>query len=177
MDAKFPQPEVIIKAKYGGDAVAVGDEGGLPRPWIPASMALLMDAIEKSGFTDKGTVGLDVAASNSKSRAKTLTTSTSRRQRVQRRTLPSCFRGRACQFYREMIDGYPVVTIEDPFDQDDWSNWSKLCGEVGKDCQIVGDDLTVTNIEKIKEAVDKQSANCLLLRSIRLDPFQSPLRP
>ena len=62
-----------------------------------------------------------------------------------------------------MIAKYPIVTIEDPFDQDDWDNWTNFCKEVGKDVQIVGDDLTVTgtNPIKITEAI------------IRLDPFPS----
>merc|ERR1711983_496826 len=67
-------------------------------------------------------------------------------------------------FYKKMIDEYPIVTIEDPFDQDDWSNWSKFCKDVGEKVQVVGDDLTVTNLEKIKEAVKKNAANCLLLK-------------
>ena len=67
-------------------------------------------------------------------------------------------------FYKSMIKKYPIVTIEDPFDQDDWTNWSKFCQDVGKEVQIVGDDLTVTNPLRIKEAVAKGSANCLLLK-------------
>ena len=50
-----------------------------------------------------------------------------------------------------MCAEHPVVTIEDPFDQNDWDNWSKLTARVGEATQIVGDDLTVTNIDKIKE--------------------------
>jgi enolase len=63
-----------------------------------------------------------------------------------------------------MIGKYPIVTIEDPFDQDDWGNWSKFCSEVGEKVQIVGDDLTVTNPVKIQEAIEKGAANCLLLK-------------
>merc|ERR1719150_3098294 len=63
-----------------------------------------------------------------------------------------------------MIDEYPIVTTEDPFYQNDWSNWSKFCKDVGEKVQVVGDDLTVTNPEKIKEAVKKNAANCLLLK-------------
>ena len=67
-------------------------------------------------------------------------------------------------FYKKMIASYPIVTIEDPFDQDDWANWSTFCKDVGEKVQIVGDDLTVTNPIKIKEAIAKGSANCLLLK-------------
>ena len=54
-----------------------------------------------------------------------------------------------------MISKYPIKTIEDPFDQDDWDNWTSFCHDVGKEVQIVGDDLTVTNPVKIQEAVEK----------------------
>lgn len=65
-------------------------------------------------------------------------------------------------FYKKLIADYPIVTIEDPFDQDDWDNWSKITAAT--DIQIVGDDLTVTNPAKIQEAIEKKSCNCLLLK-------------
>merc|ERR1712168_485873 len=64
--------------------------------------------------------------------------------------------------YKSFIEKYPVVSIEDPFDQDDWEAWTKLQSEV--DIQIVGDDLTVTNPKRIQTAVDKKACNCLLLK-------------
>jgi enolase len=66
--------------------------------------------------------------------------------------------------YQKLINKYPIVTIEDPFDQDDWKNWSGFVGKVGKKVQVVGDDLTVTNPEKIKRAVKDKAANALLLK-------------
>ena len=67
-------------------------------------------------------------------------------------------------FYQDMCSKYPIVTIEDPFDQDDWSNWSSFVAKVGGPVQVVGDDLTVTNPAKIAQAVDEKAANCLLLK-------------
>ena len=67
-------------------------------------------------------------------------------------------------FYKELIDAYPIVTIGDPYYQDDWANWTKFTGEVGDKVQIVGYDLTVTNPVKIRQAVDQGLANCLLLK-------------
>ena len=61
-----------------------------------------------------------------------------------------------------MIKQYPLVSIEDSFEQDDWSAWSKLHSEI--QIQLVGDDLTVTNIERIKQAIEKKACNCLLLK-------------
>merc|ERR1711972_1058035 len=64
--------------------------------------------------------------------------------------------------YRSFIKGYPVQSIEDPFDQDDWEEWAKFTKSV--DIQVVGDDLTVTNPKRIQEAVEKKACNCLLLK-------------
>jgi enolase len=67
-------------------------------------------------------------------------------------------------FYKEMISKYPILTIEDPFDQDDWDNWTKFCKDIGKEVQIVGDDLTVTNPLRIKDAATRKACNALLLK-------------
>lgn len=67
-------------------------------------------------------------------------------------------------FYKDMSSKYPIVTVEDPFDQDDWDNWTKICSDIGEKVQIVGDGLTVTNPAKIQQAIDRKLANCLLLK-------------
>lgn len=64
--------------------------------------------------------------------------------------------------YSDFIKSFPVVSIEDPFEQDEWDAWSKFTDNVN--IQIVGDDLTVTNPERIQKAVDKKACNCLLLK-------------
>jgi len=67
-------------------------------------------------------------------------------------------------FYDELASDFPIVTIEDPFDEDDWATWSKFTANVGSKYQVVGDDLTVTNPVKIQKAVEEKSCNCLLLK-------------
>eukprot|EP00953_Heterococcus_sp_UTEX-ZZ885_P036494 18795-Heterococcus_DN1.PRE.3 len=67
-------------------------------------------------------------------------------------------------FYQELAKDFPFVSIEDPFDQDDWDSYVAFTPKVGKDVQVVGDDLTVTNPIKIKEAVEKGACNALLLK-------------
>jgi len=67
-----------------------------------------------------------------------------------------------CEMYKGFVKDAPVVSIEDPFDQDDWAGWTKLTAET--DIQIVGDDLTVTNPKRIQTAVEKKSCNALLLK-------------
>jgi len=64
--------------------------------------------------------------------------------------------------YKEFARDFPIVSIEDPYDQDDWSSWAALTA--GTDVQIVGDDLLVTNPKKIVEAIDKKACNALLLK-------------
>ncbi|NWH93931.1 ENOA enolase, partial [Paradoxornis webbianus] len=64
--------------------------------------------------------------------------------------------------YKGFVKNYPVVSIEDPFDQDDWAAWKKFTGSVN--IQVVGDDLTVTNPKRIAKAVEEKACNCLLLK-------------
>jgi enolase len=64
--------------------------------------------------------------------------------------------------YKDMIKNYPVVSIEDAFEQDDWAAWTSFQSQI--QIQLVGDDLTVTNIQRIREAIEKKACNCLLLK-------------
>jgi enolase len=66
------------------------------------------------------------------------------------------------QLYQDFVKEFPIVSIEDPFDQDDWSSWSSLQSSV--DIQLVGDDLLVTNPTRIAEAIQKKACNGLLLK-------------
>ena len=66
--------------------------------------------------------------------------------------------------YQSLAADFPIFTVEDPFDEDDWENWSKFTSKNGKQFQVVGDDLTVTNIEKIEKAIDEKACTCLLLK-------------
>jgi len=66
--------------------------------------------------------------------------------------------------YRSYIKDFPVVSIEDPFDQDDWEHYNKLTSSVQAEIQIVGDDLLVTNPKRIQTAIEKKAANALLLK-------------
>merc|ERR1711992_187178 len=150
----------LIKAKYGLDATAVGDEGGFAPNFQSNAEAIKLceDAIEKAGYTGKIKIGMDVAASeffkdgkydldfkNKDSKPEDWITSDA-----------------LCEMYKGFVKDAPVVSIEDPFDQDDWAGWTKLTAET--DIQIVGDDLTVTNPKRIQTAVEKKSCNALLLK-------------
>uniref|UniRef100_A0AAR2KYL7 Beta-enolase n=1 Tax=Pygocentrus nattereri TaxID=42514 RepID=A0AAR2KYL7_PYGNA len=121
------------------------------------SLELLKSAIEKAGYADKIIIGMDVAASeffrNGKYDLDFKSPDDPKRHITG---------GQLGDLYKSFIKNYPVQSIEDPFDQDDWENWTKFTGSV--DIQIVGDDLTVTNPKRIQQAVDKKACNCLLLK-------------
>jgi enolase len=159
----FHSLKKVIKAKFGGDATLIGDEGGFAPPCdVESGLDMIMEATEMAGYLDKVTLGLDVASSEFKvagQDAYDLDFKAAEKDPSQVLTGDEMI-----AFYKKLIDKYPIVTIEDPFDQDDWINWSKIVAEVGEKVQIVGDDLTVTNPTKIHEAVEKKAANCLLLK-------------
>jgi len=161
----FHNLKKVIKGKFGGDATLIGDEGGFAPPCdVDSGLAMIMEAADIAGHLDKISVGLDVASSEFKVEGQNqydLDFKSPDGEKDQSLLLSG---DELIAFYKDMISKYPVVTIEDPFDQNDWDNWTKFCQDVGTDVQIVGDDLTVTNPTKIQEAVDKGSANCLLLK-------------
>lgn len=66
--------------------------------------------------------------------------------------------------YADLTKNYPIVSIEDPFDQDDWANYAEFTSSVGESVQVVGDDLLVTNPTRIEEAIGKKACNALLLK-------------
>lgn len=151
----------VIKEKYGLEATCVGDEGGFA-PNIENNkqgLELIKTAIDRAGCTGKVEIGMDVAASEFyKDNKYDLLWKTKQANQADK-LLDGAQLG---DVYRQFIAEYPIVSIEDPFDQDDWESWGKLTGSTS--IQIVGDDLTVTNPKRIKTAVEKKSCNGLLLK-------------
>ncbi|KAG7271573.1 hypothetical protein CRUP_027847, partial [Coryphaenoides rupestris] len=149
----------VIKEKYGQDATNVGDEGGFAPNILEncEALELLKTAIEKAGFTDKVVIGMDVAASEFFIEGK---------YDLDFKSPPNAARHISGQeladIYQGFVNNYPVVSIEDPFDQDDWPAWSQFTASVG--IQVVGDDLTVTNPCRIERALEEKACNCLLLK-------------
>lgn len=161
----FHNLKSVIKTKFGGDATLIGDEGGFAPPCdVESGIQMIMEATEKAGYLDKVSIGLDVASSEFKVEGKNEYDLDFKTSGADKNASLLLSGDELIQFYKDMIAKYPIVTIEDPFDQDDWANWTKICGEVGTDVQIVGDDLTVTNPEIIQKAIDQKAANCLLLK-------------
>merc|ERR1711992_223915 len=152
--------KLLIKAKYGLDATAVGDEGGFAPNFQNNAEAIKLceDAIEKAGYTGKIKIGMDVAASEFFKEGKYDLDFKNKDSKPEDWITSDAL----CEMYKGFVKDAPVVSIEDPFDQDDWAGWTKLTAET--DIQIVGDDLTVTNPKRIQTAVEKKSCNALLLK-------------
>lgn len=161
----FHNLKKVIKTKFGGDATLIGDEGGFAPPCdVESGIQMIMEASENAGHLDKVSIGLDVASSEFKVADKNEYDLDFKTTGADKDSSLLLSGDELIQFYKDMIAKYPIVTIEDPFDQNDWDNWNAFCAAVGKDVQIVGDDLTVTNPTKIQQAIDQGSANCLLLK-------------
>jgi len=150
----------VIQAKFGLDATAVGDEGGFA-PNIQSNkeaLELIKAAIEKAGYNGKIEIGMDVAASEFFKEGKYDLDFKNPESNKNDWLTPD----KLCELYKSFLKDYPITSIEDPFDQDDWTAWTALTGAVS--AQVVGDDLTVTNPKRIQTAVEKKACNCLLLK-------------
>uniref|UniRef100_A0A452QEC6 Beta-enolase n=1 Tax=Ursus americanus TaxID=9643 RepID=A0A452QEC6_URSAM len=121
------------------------------------SLELLKTAIQAAGYPDKVVIGMDVAASEFYRNGKYDLDFKSPDDPSRHITGE-----KLGELYKSFIKNYPVVSIEDPFDQDDWATWTSFLS--GVNIQIVGDDLTVTNPKRIAQAVEKKACNCLLLK-------------
>ena len=154
--------KAVIKEKYGQDATNVGDEGGFA-PNIQDNkegLELLKVAIEKAGYTGMIQIGMDSAASEfykEKEKKYDLDFKNSASN-------PSMWLTGAqlTEVYQDFIRNYPIVSIEDCFDQDDWEAWTAMTAAT--DIQIVGDDLLVTNPKRIATGIECKSCNALLLK-------------
>ncbi len=140
----------ILKRDFGKTAINVGDEGGFAPNLSTTEQALdlIMKAVERAGYENNAKIALDVAASefyeNKKYGVKT--------------------RDEMIDYYLELITKYPIISIEDPFNEDDFKGFSILMDRCGDKINIIGDDLLVTNIERIKQAQEKRACNGLLLK-------------
>jgi enolase len=155
----------IIKKKYGGDATLIGDEGGFAPPCdAKGGVELIMEAIEKAGYKDKCSIGMDVAASEFKKEGKDEYDLGEWYPEAEKTPELKMTGAQLGEFYADLCKGNPIITIEDPFDQDDWEAWSAMTAALGEPTQIVGDDLTVTNVSRVKTAIEKKACNALLLK-------------
>jgi len=153
----------VIKKKYGQDACNVGDEGGFA-PSIQSNyegVDLLMEAIKLSGYEQQVKIGMDVAASEFLTANGSYDLDFKTENNDGSQVLTGAKLG---ELYRDLSEKYPIVSIEDPFDQDDWQNYTDFTAAIGDNVQVVGDDLLVTNVTRIQEATERKACNALLLK-------------
>jgi enolase len=142
--------------KKQGLATSIGDEGGFAPNLASnrAALDLILEAIEKAGFKPGKEIALamDVAATEFHEKGK------------------YSFEGKQLTademiaYYAELVSAYPLVSIEDPLDEDDWDGWKKMTTQLGEKIQIVGDDLFVTNPERLARGIENHTANAMLVK-------------
>jgi len=144
----------VLKKK--GLATSIGDEGGFA-PNLESNRAaldLILVAIEGAGFKVGSQIALamDVAATEFFNEGK---------YEFEGKSLTS---DQMITYYSDLVSNYPLVSIEDPLDEDDWSGWAKLTTELGEKIQIVGDDLFVTNPERLAKGIESKTVNAILVK-------------
>merc|ERR1712230_247501 len=152
----------LAKKKYGQSAGNVGDEGGVAPDIQTAdeALSLITEAIEQAGYTGKMNIAMDVASSEfykTEEKKYDLDFKNPNSDKSQWVTYEQL-----AQQYKDLASKYPIVSIEDPFAEEDWEAWSYFYKN--SDFQIVGGDLTVTNPTFIKKAIETKACNALLLK-------------
>lgn len=148
----------VLKAR--GYTALVGDEGGYA-PALKANaeaVEVILEAIEKAGYKpgEQISIALDPAASE-------LYDEDKKRYRL-RREGKELSGAQMVEFWKSWVDQYPIVSIEDGLAQDDWDSWKLMTRELGGRIQLVGDDLLVTNPERVARGIEEQSCNALLVK-------------
>ena len=142
--------------KKRGLATSIGDEGGFAPNLASnrAALDLILEAVEKAGFKSGKEIALamDVAATEFHEKGK---------YNFEGKQLTS---DEMIAYYTDLVNSYPLVSIEDPLDEDDWSGWKIMTAQLGSKIQIVGDDLFVTNPERLSRGIENQTANALLVK-------------
>lgn len=143
-----------------GHSTSVGDEGGFA-PSLGSNQAALdviMEAIEKAGYKagEDVFIALDPATSEIYNAETGLYTLETEGKQLTGEEM--------VDFWADWVSRYPIISIEDGLAENDWANWSKLVARIGDKVQVVGDDLLVTNVTRVNEAIKQKAANSLLLK-------------
>ena len=146
----------------GGFSTAVGDEGGFAPKLDSQEAALdyILQAIEKAGYkpSDDVMIAMDPAASEffDKEAGKYSFAVKGERQMLSSDEMIAV--------WKDWIEKYPIISIEDGLHEDDWEAWTKMTAEMGDRLQIVGDDFLVTNVKRLQKAIDEKAANSILIK-------------
>ncbi len=150
----YHQLKKNLKEKYGRNAINVGDEGGFAPNLNETRDALneIVKSIEDMGYKKEVKLSIDSAATDFYKDGK---------YDIDGKRLDQ---GEMVDYYKELVKEYEIISIEDPFEENDFEGFAILNKEIGNKIQIVGDDLLVTNPNRLKKAIEMNSVNALLLK-------------
>ena len=137
-----------------GLATAVGDEGGFA-PDLPSSedaIEAVLEAAERAGHRERVAIALDPAASEIF------------RDRVYRFEGTEAAPEQMIAFWEQLVERFPIISLEDPLAEDEWDSWSELTARAGDAVQLVGDDIFVTNPERLRRGIDLRAGNAILVK-------------
>ncbi len=144
--------------KSAGHNTNVGDEGGFAPnlPSAEAALDFIVKAIETAGYTpgEDIALGLDCAATEFFKKGAYVYEGEGKTRK----------KNEQADYLASLVKSYPIVTIEDGMAEDDWEGWKLLTEKIGDKCQLVGDDLFVTNVERLSQGIKKQVANSILIK-------------
>lgn len=154
--------------KNGGNSTNVGDEGGFAPNFHSCAEALdtIIAAIKAAGYVpgDQVSIGLDVASSEFY------------KDGVYKFEGKELSADEMIAFYEKLIADYPIISIEDALAEEDWAGWKKLTEKIGGKCQLVGDDLFVTNPVRLKKGIESGVANAILIKVNQIGSLTETLR-
>ncbi len=145
----------VLKEKYGSSAINVGDEGGYAPPLESTFQALdaILSAISKAGYGEREIrLGLDAASSSFYSKGRYL---------IDGKSLGP---GDLLEYYEDLASRYPILTLEDPFDEDSFSDFTLITSKLGGRMKVIGDDLYVTNMDRIERGIREKATNAVLIK-------------
>ncbi len=148
----------LLKENYGPIAINVGDEGGFAPPMKDTREALnaLVEAVRRAGYVPGKDVllALDVAASQVFNESENVYIIDGRKYD----------RSELIEFYERLVEEYPIASIEDPFHEEDFEGFKELVDKLGSRILVVGDDLFVTNIRRLRKGIEMGAANAILVK-------------
>lgn len=146
--------KILLQQRLGSQSINVGDEGAFAPTLKEAEkpLELIMLAIDEAGYSGTFKLGMDIAANSFFKYGD---------YQLEGRDLKT---SELLEVYKRLVERYPFTHIEDPFAEDDWEGWSALTAALGDKIQIVGDDLTTTNVERIIQADEKKACNSVILK-------------
>jgi len=148
----FAKLKEAVRANFGDEHLGLGDEGGFAPPISKAEQALFLIKNACEGHENDVKFALDCASSEFYKDGK---------YDLEGRELA---RSDLAEFYKDLIAKFPIISIEDAFAEEDWQGWEEFTKEMGSKITIIGDDLTTTNIKRIKDAHNKSAINAVLIK-------------